>query len=305
MILAILSFLPSRRFMLRANRYAAVLLSAAAPLVAHAQHATSPAASATAALGPADYAKWETLGNGALSPDGKWVAYDLRRGNGSTELRYRTVDNETDHTVRSATAPQFTTNGRWLLYTVLPDTAGAGARGGRGGRGGAAGGANATPAANRNKVGVVDLRSGVATTFDDIQSYQLSNDGSHVALRRYGTAGRRGADVIVRDLDAGTELTLGNVAEAVWNEDGGLLAMAIDVDGKTGNGVQLLDARTGAIRSLDAADAHYTGLQWRAKSDDLAAMRSKIDSAFIDTSYTVLAWRGAIPKNSVLPSSDH
>ncbi|MDB4875476.1 MAG: peptidase prolyl oligopeptidase active site domain protein [Gemmatimonadetes bacterium] len=278
--------------MLRANRYAAVLLSAAAPLVAHAQHATSPAASATAALGPADYAMWETLGNGALSPDGKWVAYDLRRGNGSTELRYRTVDNETDHTVRSATAPQFTTNGRWLLYTILPDTAGAGARGGRGRRGGAAGGANAAPAANRNKVGVVDLRSGVATTFDDIQSYQLSNDGSHVALRRYGIAGRRGSDVIVRDLDAGTELTLGNVAEAVWNEDGGLLAMAIDVDGKTGNGVQLLDARTGAIRSLDAAEAHYTGLQWRAKSDDLAAMRSRIDTAFIDTSYTVLAWRG-------------
>jgi dienelactone hydrolase len=273
--------------MFRATRYIAIL-AFAAPLAARAQHTAIAAAPAPVLTG-ADYAKWETLGNSALSPDGKWLAYDVRRGNGSVDLHYR-VDAEADHTVRSATMPQFTSNGRWLLYTIVPDTAGgAGARGARGGRGG---GASAAPVLNRNKVGVVDLRTGAATSFDDIQSFQLSNDGSHVALRRYGTAGRRGADVIVRDLDAGTELALGNVAEAVWNDDGALLAMAIDIDGKTGNGVQLLNANTGAVRSLDGADAHYSGLQWRAKSNDLAAMRSRIDSAFIDTSYTVLAWRG-------------
>src|SRR5205823_5190086 len=107
---------------------------------------------------------------------------------------------------------------------------------------------------NRNKVGIVDLRSRAVTTFDDIQSFALSNDGAHVALRRYPAAGRRTADVIVRDLDAATDLAFGNVAELAWSDDGAMLAMTIDVDGKTGNGVQLLNAQTNVVRSLDASD---------------------------------------------------
>ena len=260
-------------------------------------HSSDSRGPAKPTLTSADYAKWETLGAGALSRDGKWVAYDFRRGNGTTELHYRAFDSDKDRFARSATNPQFSGNSRWLLYTITPDTAGG--RGGRGGRAGGAGGrgGGGAPgengaAPNRNKVGVVDLRTGVVTTLDDVQSYAMSGDGSHVALRRYPAAGRRAADVIVRDLDAGTELAFGNVSESSWSEDaaGAMLAMTIDVDGRTGNGVQVLDTRTGAIRSLDASDATYTGLTWRAHSDDLAAMRSKTDSAFADTAYAVLAW---------------
>ena len=269
----------------------------ASPLAAQSQTTSQTAGSRKATLAPADYAKWETLGSGALSPDGKWVAYDFRRGNNTTELRYRAIDGEAERTVRSASNPQFSNNGRWLLYTVSPDTAGR-AGGGRGGRGGGGAGAAGGNAGSRNKVGIVDLRSGNASTVDDIQSFTLSGDGSHVAFRRYGTPGKRGADLIVRNLDAGTDLTFGNVAELAWSDDGSQLALAIDVDGKTGNGVQLLNVQSGAIRSLDAGDVLYTGLAWRAKSDDLAAMKSRVDSAFNDTSYVVLAWRGLAGKLS-------
>ena len=100
--------------------------------------AQQPHAAAKPTLTSADYAKWETLGAGALSPDGKWVAYDLRRGNGTTELHYRAVSSDKDQSARSATNPQFSANSRWLLYTSTPDTAGG--RGGRGGRVGGGGG---------------------------------------------------------------------------------------------------------------------------------------------------------------------
>ena len=252
--------------------------------------AKSPVASAKPTLAGADYAKWETLGNSALSPDGKWVAYDFRRGNGSTELRYRALEGSDEHTARSGSNAQFAGNSRWLLYTIGPDSGSGGGRGGRGGRGGGAtGGGGAT---NRNKAAIVNLASGTTSVVDDIMSFGLSSDGSHVALRRYPTPGRRTSDVIVRDLEAGTELTFGNVAEAAWSDDGSMLAMLIDVDGKTGNGIQLLNARSGVVKSLDAGDRLYSGLQWRAHSDDLAAMRSRADSAYADTSYTVITWRG-------------
>ena len=238
----------------------------------------------------ADLAKWETLGAGSLSPDGKFVAYDFRRADGTSEMRYRSVSGGEEHTVRSASGPQFSDNSHWLLFTISPDTGGGGRGGGRGGRGGGAAGGGG--GANRNRVGAIDLRTGAQTTFDDVQSFSLSSDGLHIALRRYPSPGRRSADVIVRDLDAGSELTFGNVAELAWNGDGALLAMAIDVDGRTGNGVQLLDARSGAIKSLDASTNQYAGLQWRPKSSDLAVMRSRVDSAYNDTSYSVIAWRG-------------
>jgi dipeptidyl aminopeptidase/acylaminoacyl peptidase len=279
-----------------AIRYLSILTIAATSVSAQQAQDSPSGTTHKPVLTSADYAKWETLGNGVLSPDGKWVAYDLRRGNGSTELRYRSVDADNEHSARSGSNPQFSSNSRWLLYTITPDTAGG--RGGRGGRGAAAASASGTSALNRNKIAAVDLRSGATTTFDDVQSFSLSADGSHVALRRYAAAGKRGADVIVRDLDAASDLTFGNVAELAWSEDGAMLAMIIDVDGRTGNGVQLLNAQTGAIRSLDAADAQYSGLAWRAHSDDLAAMRSRLDSSFVDTGYTVLAWRGLSAKPS-------
>jgi dienelactone hydrolase len=267
---------------------AAFLAGAATPLAAQ----QKPTVTASA-----DLAKWESLGPGALSPDGKFVAYDIRRGDGTTELRYRAVAGGEEHAVRLANGPQFSNDSHWLLFTILPDTAGgrgrgAGGRGARGGRGGdAEGAANAAPV-NRNKVGAIDLRTGAQTTFDDVQSYSLSDDGSHVALRRYPAQGRRAADVIVRHLDAGTELAFGNVSDMAWSKDGALLAMAIDVEGHTGNGVQVLNASTGALRALDAGTNIYTGLAWHDKGDNLVAMRGRSDSAFVDTAYTVIAWRG-------------
>jgi hypothetical protein len=273
-------------------------LAAPRTAVAQTPHAGPPAASSAAlpTLTTADYAKWETLGNGALSPDGRWVEYDVRRGNGTSELHYRAMNAETDHTVRSGTGAQFSADSRWLVYLITPDTAGGrGGRGARAGGGGGRGGRGAAPveaaAPARDKVAIVDLRGGATTTLDDVQSFVLSNDGAHVALRRYGTGGSRGADVVVRDLDQGTNVTLGNVSQFAWSDDGSMLATLVDVDGATGNGVQVFDAKTGTLHSLDAADAEYTGLEWRSHSDDLVALRSRVDSAFVDTGYVAIAWR--------------
>ncbi|MEO8620191.1 MAG: hypothetical protein ABI625_03925, partial [bacterium] len=273
----------------------ALLVMCALPLAAQQVAQSGTAASTTRRPAQtADWAKWETLGNGYLSPDGVWVAYDFRRANGTGELRYRKVSSDSDHTVRNGTAATFSGNSRWLVYTILPDTAGGG-RAGRGGRG--AGGATipAAAATPRDKIGIVDLRTLTTTMLDEIQSFVVSKDGHHVAMRRYPVTGRtsRGADLVVRDLDQGTDVALGNVAEYAWSDDGALLAMTIDVEGKTGNGIQLLNASTGSIRSLDAGDTQYTGLTWRARSEDLVALRSRADTTFADTSYAVIAWRKA------------
>src|SRR5205814_6547292 len=155
-------------------------------------------------------------------------------------------------------------------------------------------GATAPPEATRNKAAIVDLRTGTRTVLPDVQSFALSKNGSHVALRRYGVTDRRGrgADLIVRDLEQGADLTFGNVSDFAWNDGGTLLAMAIDIDGRTGNGIQLLNVASGALRALDTGDQQYVGVAWRKHGDDLAVLRSRTDSAFTDTSYNIVAWRG-------------
>src|SRR6476660_7532294 len=42
-------------------------------------------------LKAADYGRWETLGQAALSPDGKWVAHEIRRTDKNDELRVSAV----------------------------------------------------------------------------------------------------------------------------------------------------------------------------------------------------------------------
>jgi dipeptidyl aminopeptidase/acylaminoacyl peptidase len=251
-----------------------------------------------------DFARIETLGAVALSPDGKWIAYDFRRGvSGPTELRYRPVAGGNEGSAPLGNTPVFSANGRWLLFTVTPDTAGGRGGGGRGGRGGAQGrGAGASSASEfaRNKVGIVDLKSGTTTILPDIASFAISKNGTHVALRRYAAtdAKGRGADLVVRTLEQGTDITFGSVADFAWSDDGALLAMAVDVDGKTGNGVQLLNVTTGVLRELDSGDQLYGAVAWRKHSDDLAVLRSRADSAFADTSYAVIAWRGLVSAHS-------
>ena len=118
---------------------------------------------------------------GVLSPDGKWVAYDFRRGNSSVELRYRGIGAPTETAVPSGSAPQFTSNSLWLVYTLAPDTAGGrgGRGGGRGGRSG--GGATASVLPTRNKVGAVDLRTGQAREDGETSFFPcagINSDGS-------------------------------------------------------------------------------------------------------------------------------
>src|SRR5579862_7236830 len=103
--------------------------------------AAAPLAAQKPSLTLADYAKWEILGNSAISADGKWIAYDFRRNSGANELRWHAVDSDAEQIVKMGSGAVFTRDNRHLIYTINADTTGTAGRGGRGGRGGAAGAA--------------------------------------------------------------------------------------------------------------------------------------------------------------------
>jgi dipeptidyl aminopeptidase/acylaminoacyl peptidase len=233
-------------------------------------------------LSPADYAQWESLGATELSPDGRWIAYVVRRVDEDEELRYRAIADDSTHVVKHASRPTFSADGRWLAYTIgLPRQE-----------------FERLQKSNqpiRSKLGIVDLRTGTTTVVDNVAGFDISGDSRFVVMRGYTPRGERkheGIDIVVRDLETGLDVNFGNVATSRWQDDTSLLAMVIDAENRAGNGVRLFNARTGVIRTLESDTAEYTGLVWRKEADDLAVFRVKADSLYEEPSHRIIAWRG-------------
>jgi Tol biopolymer transport system component len=102
------------------------LLLASAPAPAAAQAAVS--APAKKAMTVDDYAKWRTISDQTLSPDGKWLVYVLELTNvlpGETKPETHVVNLGTNKetVVNDATGPVFSPDSRWIAYQVDPGAA--------------------------------------------------------------------------------------------------------------------------------------------------------------------------------------
>ncbi|MGH7464158.1 MAG: hypothetical protein ACREK1_03220, partial [Longimicrobiales bacterium] len=250
-----------------------------------------PASAATQqlpTLEPADYARWESLGETELAPDGRWVAYTVSRVDGDGELRYRAVARDSTHVVEHGSRPAFSSNGRWLAYAIGYSREERERREQSGG-----------PV--RGAVGLVDLTSRVTTVIRDVADFEFSGDGSFIVLHGYADPGREstGHDVIVQDLDRAISTSFGNVAGTKWRHDAPVLAMIIHGANRAGNGIRTFDPRTGIIRTLESDTAEYTGLAWRRDADDLAVLRVSRDARFDDPTHSVIVWRDASSRDPV------
>ena len=268
---------------------------------------------------PADYGKWETLGAGTLSPDGKWLAYEIRRSSGDGELRVAPIAGGKTHVVAFCSGAAFSFDSRWLACSATVSEAEQ----------------EKLRKAHKpvqNKLAVLELASGAITTVDDIQSLAFAGEAPYLACRKYppappagsgnaggnaaggggrsGRGGASGADtpdaerdpagavLLVRNLATSVDTTFGNVTNYAWQDKGANLAMTIGIEGRSGNALQIFDPRSGSLRVLDNGPAIFTALTWRKDSNDLAALRSVKQDGYEGESYVALAWKSLSDKLS-------
>ncbi|MCC7184976.1 MAG: hypothetical protein IT185_01960, partial [Acidobacteria bacterium] len=141
---------------------------------------------------------WRSIGGTRISDDGQWLAYATSSQAEDGELIVRNLTSGQEFKHARGSAPNFTPDGKFVLFTILPPktntdepAAGAGAAAG-GGEEAPAGGA---AAANRNSAGIMSLPSGQVTTVDQISTIRLAPESSTwVALHkgRAPAAGGRG-----------------------------------------------------------------------------------------------------------------
>ena len=226
-----------------------------------------------------DLAKWESLGQSRLSPDGAWLTWSVTRGDQDVVLHVRGGARDAQVAIPNGQSPAFSSDSRWFAYLVGVSTTER---------------ERLTKEKKPIRTSFVarNLATGDTTAIAEVSSFSFAPSGRFVSLTRYQADDKKKVnDVLVLDLAAGTRLSFANVAEQAWSDIRPLLALAITVDG--GNSVQLLDGSTGSVRILESSPSVYRALAWRPKSAGLAVLRTNVTKEFTDTAHTLITWSAA------------
>jgi len=298
--------------------------------------AGAPAAASTRpdpnkkAMTVADYAKWRTIRDVAISDDGSWASYGFQQRRVDDTLVVKSFTGLTDQKIPRASRSQFSDDSKWIAYFVAEPMRGndqgrgaeEGAGGGRGGDGAAAG---------PGRVELRNLVSGTVTSWENVQSFAFSKGSKALMLRKArasgggpaaapagggggGRGGGRGAgggapaaatgtDMIIHHMSDGIDELVGSVTSAEFNKPGTLLAYTVGATGRDGNGVFVESIGNWQRRVLDASRADYTRLTWDDSGSALAALRGLDRPRFTEKEnalVAVTALDGAEPMSFIL-----
>jgi dipeptidyl aminopeptidase/acylaminoacyl peptidase len=276
-----------------------------------------------------DIFAWKRIQTTNVSSDGNWFAYRVVPNEGDSEAVVRNLKDgkETRFPIGEVVAPQrgagaegppmetretgveFSSDGKWLAFTVFPKRADARK-------------AKAESKAERkptyNKVALIELATGKKVEFEKVKAYAFAGErGGWIALQKYTTDTQdkeppatkwTGSDLILHDLSTGAELNIGNVSEFAFNKPGSYLAYTIDAADKTGNGLEVRDMASGAVTPVDSAKANYKSVTWSDRGDALAVLKAFDDKNLEDKPCAVVGAKafsgGSFSKFEYDPRSD-
>ncbi|MFP8489969.1 alpha/beta hydrolase family protein [Gracilimonas sp. Q87] len=254
---------------------------------------TSPLKAQKKNLAPADYAQWEQIYAASLSDAGNWFAYQISLVEGDGWLMLIKVNSEEEHKFMYSSQPTFSNDSKWFAFRI---------------------GVSEEEEEKLKKddksvkydLGLVNLTSAKVDTFKAIQDFEFSESGSHLVMKKYQAEEVKtsGTDIVIRNLNTGTNQLMGNVSDFRFNDAGTHLAVVIDANEKLGNGVQLLNLSTNSISVLDSDTEAYKGLTWHEEKSALAFMKTTSDTVHTGDSHIVFAYPD-VTKPSAQKVFDH
>jgi dipeptidyl aminopeptidase/acylaminoacyl peptidase len=249
-------------------------------------------------LTPEEYAQWQRIGTTALSPDANWFAWTIHlvEGDGWMMLQQTGEDPDEGLKFEHAMRPSFSSDNRWFAFQIgvsekerrrLSDQ----------------------NERVKNKLAIKDLASSEIDTFQNISTFEFSEDGRFLLMRKYQPQGSdiRGYDLILRNLHEGTNQLIGNVAEYGFNEEGTLLAYLIDSHDQLGNGVHLIDLTIMTTRVLESDEAKYERLTWNEEGSGLAFFKTFESDEFEEKNFNIFVFDqlDATPQKKVFNPAEH
>jgi dipeptidyl aminopeptidase/acylaminoacyl peptidase len=239
-----------------------------------------------------DYPLWKDIEEVTISDIGDWISYGYRPKGGDITLYIKNLENRKVYEIPVGSDPVISSDSRWAAYKINPSKEEAEKL-------------RKEKKPVTTKLELLDLRSGDKVTYAGTSSFVFSNDSGFFAVKKNKTekdAKHDGTDLVLRKLETGQDLNIGNVGEFSFNHGGNMLAYTIDADKKAGNGVYVLVLETGAIRSLDSGEADYAQLAWDdngreslmgyKKGNVLAVLKGKKPEKFLLKENQLLIFKG-------------
>jgi dipeptidyl aminopeptidase/acylaminoacyl peptidase len=148
-----------------------------------------------------------------------------------------------------------------------------------------------------------ELATGRVQSWQDVQSATFSPTSSHLLMRRRPagagtgasaaadaagggagggrggapapTSGPRGVDVVLHHLATGRSQFFGSVGDIAFNKAGDLLAYTVDAAVRDGNGLFVVDLKSGRSHVLDNDARNYNRLTWSEDGTALAVLKGR------------------------------
>ena len=260
----------------------------------------------------ADIMAWRHMNAWALSDGGVWFAYHIGPTEGDGEVVFRQAQTEREfrftagETAGRPPAPTFSPESKFGAFTIYPTHAEAAQL-------------KRQRRPLQNKVGIVNLDTGDKVEVPRIRRFVLAPGTSGwIAMHKYSDAvggaapaaprppaglSTQGADLLLRELATGQTIVIGNVSDFAFDKRGRFLAWTIDTVDKAGNGLQVRDMETGAIRSLESDDrATYSRMSWSEDGESLSLLKALEDRTPGTYRYFVMGLTGfdaATPQKTV------
>lgn len=229
-----------------------------------------------------DYARWRSITSAGISADGNWITYAFRRIKSDDTLYVKNRETGREHMIPSGSSARISDDSRWVAYTIsLPYKEAEKLR------------KEKKPVPK--KVGLLNLESGEKWTWNNASSFAFSKGSGHLAVRKAKSdreAKHDGTDLILRNLKEGYEELIGSVATYAFNKPGSLLVYTVDAADKDGNGIYLIDLRTGARRTLDNGKVRYARPTWSEKGEAVAVLKGDEKEGFRHRVNALLAFTG-------------
>jgi len=222
-----------------------------------------------------DYDSWHSLGQTSISPDGKWIAYSLNYVSGTDTLFIKPTRGDKTYKIPHGNQLAFTEDSKWAACLMGYSEAEREKM-------------QEKKEEIRNKLVLICLADGKKKTIKDIQSFEFARNSIHLAMETYTGEDER-KDLIIRNLEQGTHLDLGNVSEWSFNKPGTHLAFLMNTEGNRGNGAHLILLDNYHIHILDSDTVTYRQLSWDKNGSALAFLKSFTDTLFKDESHILYA----------------
>jgi dipeptidyl aminopeptidase/acylaminoacyl peptidase len=243
---------------------------------------------------PEDYSKWQTLQSFSITDDGSWVSWNISLVDGDDTLYIKNPVSAKLFKYPLSSGLLFSTDSKWAAFRVGYSEKEIDKM-------------TEQKKPVKYKARLLELSSGKERLFENISSFTLTKDASHLIMAGYTPDNSKVRDLYLYNLKTGTMKNIGNVSEYSVNKPGNRLVYMISAENKKGNGVELMNLDNYTISFIENDTCTYRNLTWEREGNAFAFLKAVYDTTHVEQNHILFGVRNIYSKpeiRSYNPASD-